>query len=101
MLVQLVHIQVKPDRIEDFLDAFRINFEGTTKEPGNLRFDVLQNPDDATKFTIFEVFTDEAAVDAHRKTPHYAKTVALLDDIMTGPRSKDFYNMVMSNLIED
>ncbi|MEH6728083.1 MAG: antibiotic biosynthesis monooxygenase [Hyphomicrobiales bacterium] len=101
MLVQLVHIQVKPDRIEDFLDAFRINFEGTTKEPGNLRFDVLQNPDDATKFTIFEVFTDEAAVDAHRKTPHYAKTVALLDDIMTGPRSKDFYHMVMSNLIED
>ncbi len=101
MLVQLVHIQVKPDRIEDFLDAFRINFEGTTKEPGNLRFDVLQNPDDATKFTIFEVFTDEAAVDAHRKTPHYAKTVALLEDIMTGPRSKDFFHMVMSNLIED
>ena len=101
MLVQLVHIQVKPDRIEDFLDAFRINFEGTTKEPGNLRFDVLQNPDDATKFTVFEVFTDEAAVDAHRKTPHYAKTVALLEDIMTGPRSKDFYHMVMSNLIED
>jgi len=84
-----------------YIEAFRINFEGTTKETGNLRFDVLQNPEDATKFTVFEVFTDEAAVDAHRKTPHYAKTVALHEDIMTGPRSKDFYHMVMSNLIED
>lgn len=100
MLVQLVHIQVKPDRIEDFLDAFRINFEGTTKEHGNLRFDVLQNPNDETRFSIFEVFTDEAAVDAHRKTPHYAKTVALLDDIMSGPRTKDFYRMMMSDLTE-
>jgi autoinducer 2-degrading protein len=100
MLVQLVHIQVKPERIEDFLDAFRINYEGTTKEPGNLRFDVLQDPDDATRFSIYEVFVDEAAVDAHRKTEHYAKTVALLDDIMTGPRSKDFYRMMMSDLTE-
>ncbi|MBU4531945.1 MAG: antibiotic biosynthesis monooxygenase [Hoeflea sp.] len=100
MLVQLVHIQVKPDRIEDFLDAFRINYEGTIKEPGNLRFDVLQDPNDETRFSIYEVFVDEAAVDAHRNTPHYATTVALLDDIMTGPRSKDFYRMMMSNLTE-
>lgn len=100
MLVQLVHIQVKPDRVGDFLDAFRINYEGTRKEPGNLRFDVLQDPDDETRFSIYEVFVDEAAVDAHRNTEHYAKTVALLDDIMTGPRSKDFYRMMMSDLTD-
>lgn len=100
MLVQLVHIQVKPDRIEDFLDAFRINYNGTIKEPGNLRFDVLQDPDDETRFSIFEVFKNDAALDDHRKTEHYKETVALLEDIMTGPRSKDFYKMVMSDLTE-
>jgi autoinducer 2-degrading protein len=100
MYVQLVQIQVKPDRIEDFLDAFRINFEGTSKEPGNLRFDVLQDPKDETCFSIFEVFKDEAALDDHRKTPHYKETVALLDDIMSKPRSKDIYHMKMSDLLE-
>lgn len=100
MYVQLVHIHVKPDRIGDFLDAFRINYEGTVQEPGNLRFDVLQDPEDETRFSIFEIFADAAALDAHRETAHYKKTVALLDDIMTGPRQKDLFKLVMSDLTE-
>ncbi len=101
MFVQLVHIQVKPGRIEDFLDAFRINYEGTTREPGNLRFDVLQDPEDETRFTIVEIFRSAESVDDHRRTEHYKTTVALLEDIMTGPRSKDIYRLVMSDLVDE
>ena len=97
MFVQLVHIKVKPDRVADFLDAFKINFDGTTQEPGNVRFDVLQDPEDATKFTIYEVFTSAEAVEDHRKTEHYKTVAALLEDIMEGPRSKDFLRMVMAS----
>lgn len=100
MFVQLVHIQVKPDRIDDFLAAFRINYDGTTREPGNRRFDVLQSAEDASHFTIVEMFENAESVDDHRKTEHYARTVALLDDIMTGPRNKDIYRLVMSDLLE-
>lgn len=101
MFVQLVHIHVKPDRIGDFLDAFRINYEGTIREPGNLRFDVLQDPEDETRFTIVEIFRSAESVDDHRRTDHYKKTVALLEDIMTGPRSKDIYRLVMSDLVDE
>ncbi|WP_306028279.1 antibiotic biosynthesis monooxygenase [Stappia sp. MMSF_3263] len=101
MFVQLVHIHVKPDRIGDFLDAFRINYEGTIREPGNLRFDVLQDPEDETRFTIVEIFRSAESVDDHRRTDHYKKTVALLEDIMTGPRSKDIYRLVMSDLADE
>ena len=45
MFVQFVHMNVKPGRVDDFLDAFRINYEGTIREPGNVRFDVLQSPE--------------------------------------------------------
>jgi autoinducer 2-degrading protein len=101
MFVQLVHIHVKPDRIGDFLDAFRINYEGTIREPGNLRFDVLQDPEDETRFTIVEIFRSAESVDDHRRTEHYKKTVALLEDIMSGPRSKDIYRLVMSDLADE
>lgn len=101
MFVQLVHIHVKPDRIGDFLDAFRINYEGTIREPGNLRFDVLQDPEDETRFTIVEIFRSAESVDDHRRTDHYKKTVALLEDIMAGPRSKDIYRLVMSDLADE
>lgn len=97
MFVQIVRINVKPGRVQDFLDAFRINYEGTIKEAGNIRFDVLQDPEDETRFTIYEVFRSAASVDEHRQTEHYKKTVALLDDIMTGSRTKEIYDLVMSD----
>lgn len=95
MFVQFVHIRIKPGRVADFLEVFRINYEGTRAEPGNVRFDVLQDPDDENHFVIYEVFKSEAAVDEHRKTEHYKATVAGLDDLMEGPRAKDFYRLVM------
>ncbi len=96
MFVQFVHIRIKPERLAEFLDVFRINFDGTSREPGNLRFDVLQDPNDDTHFVIYEVFESEAAVDEHRKTPHYKSTVAKLDALMQGPRTKDFYRLLLA-----
>lgn len=44
MNVTLVEINIRPERVAEFLDVFRANHEGALKEPGNLRFDVLQGP---------------------------------------------------------
>jgi autoinducer 2-degrading protein len=95
MFVQFVHMKVKPGRVKDFLEAFRINYEGTIREPGNVRFDVLQHPDDSHAFLIYEVFASENAVAEHRKTPHYKESVLRLDDVLAGPRTKDYFQMVM------
>jgi len=96
MFVQLVHIRIKPGKTAEFLEVFRGNFEGTRKEPGNYRFDVLQDPEDENHFVIYEAFEDEAAVDAHRKTAHYMATVEGLKNLMTtNTREKDYFRMVM------
>lgn len=95
MFVQFVHIRIKPGRIDDFLRVFRGNYEGTRAEPGNYRFDVLQDAKDDHHFVIYEAFESEAAVDQHRKTAHYHDTVAGLADLMEGGRDKDFFRMVM------
>ena len=96
MFVQFVHIRIKPDKVAEFQDVFRINFEGTSREPGNVRFDVLQDPEDDTHYVIYEVFELEAAVDDHRKTAHYKATVERLDTLMQGPRTKDYYRLLMA-----
>ena len=95
MHVTLVEINVKPDRIDDFLRVFGANREGTIAEPGCRRFDVLQDPAEPTRFTIYEAFIDEAAVKFHKTTPHYLKVKAELEDIMTGPRSHKVFVGVM------
>ena len=81
MFVQFVHIRIKPGRVNEFLDVFRVNFEGTRNEPGNFRFDVLQDPDDENHFVIYEVFESEAAVDAAPRRP----SITRLRRVLEGP----------------
>ena len=49
------------------------NARNTIQEPGNLRFDVLQQADDPDRFVLYEVYRDEAGAKAHKETPHYAR----------------------------
>ncbi len=88
MHVTLVEINVKEDKLEQFVEVFRANHQGSILEPGNLRFDVLQDESIPTRFYIYEAYVDEAAVAAHKKTPHYLRCVEELEGLMTGPRKK-------------
>ena len=45
------------------------------EEPGCLAFDVVQGEDDPAVFVLYEHYTDEAALTAHRETPHYLDLV--------------------------
>lgn len=88
MNVTLVEINIKPERVDEFLEVFRANHEGAIQEPGNLRFDVLQDPRVKSRFFIYEAYKDEAAVLAHKQTPHYLACVDKLEELMSEPRKK-------------
>lgn len=88
MNVTLVEINIKPDRVDEFLAVFRANHEGAIREPGNLRFDVLQDPRVKTRFFIYEAYRDDEAALAHKQTPHYLACVDKLEDLMSEPRKK-------------
>lgn len=71
MHVTLVHVQVKPVHIDDFIAASRLNHEASIREPGNLRFDVLQSPENPCHFILYEAYVSAEAAAAHKQTPHY------------------------------
>ncbi|MBP1872487.1 autoinducer 2-degrading protein [Ensifer adhaerens] len=99
MLIQMVSIKVKEGHAAEFLEAFRINYEGTRREPGNLRFDVLRDPQDENTFLIYEVFQSAEALEEHRKTEHYKECVRMIDPILAGPRTKVYYNAEMADFL--
>ncbi len=86
MFVAYVHVQVKPERIEEFIAATCENAASTIQEPGNLRFDVLQQADDPQRFALYEVYRDEEASKAHKKTAHYARWRRTVETWMAQPR---------------
>jgi autoinducer 2-degrading protein len=86
MHVTLVHVRVKPERLEEFIAATQANHEASVREPGNRRFDVLQSTEDPSRFVLYEAYAsaDEAA--AHKSTPHYAAWRDQVADMMAKPR---------------
>ncbi len=95
MLVQLVSIEVLPGHRDEFIEAFRINWEGTRQEPGNLRFDLLCDSEDQNRFTVYEIFTGVEALKAHGQTPHYRACIEKITPITTGQRSKRYFQDVL------
>jgi len=69
----VVKIRIKPEHRDTFLKAIEIDALGSENdEPGCLRFNVLQDEADENVYFFYEVYKDEAALDAHRAAPHYA-----------------------------
>jgi autoinducer 2-degrading protein len=86
MFVSCVTVYVMKEKVADFIEATRKNHEGSLKEPGNLRFDVLQCTADATRFLLYEAYESEEAAAAHKKTPHYLAWKGAVDPLMAKPR---------------
>ncbi|MGQ9574753.1 MAG: putative quinol monooxygenase [Thermoguttaceae bacterium] len=86
MVVICVHVHVRPEHRESFIQATLENAGQTIHEPGNLRFDVLQQADEPDRFVLYEVYRDEAGADAHKQTPHYARWRDAVAPWMAEPR---------------
>ena len=50
-------------------------------EAGNLRYDLWRDRSDAGRFVLEELYTDDAAVAAHRGTPHYQNYLSKISDL--------------------
>lgn len=100
MIVTFVHVWVQPDHIEDFKNASIVNHLESIKEPGNLRFDVLQDDADPTKFVLYEAYESEEASAAHKNTPHYLKWRESVADWMAQPR-KGMKHRILAPLNRD
>lgn len=86
MTATIVHVYVKPAHIVEFIAATKINHENSIKEPGNLRFDILQDATDPAKFVLYEAYETEEAVKAHKETEHYAVWRDTVANWMAQPR---------------
>lgn len=86
MIVTIVHIEVRPENIHSFIRATEENHFESVKEPGNLRFDLLRDQKEPSRFVLYEAYqTDEAAA-AHKDTAHYLKWRETVAPWMAKPR---------------
>jgi autoinducer 2-degrading protein len=86
MHVTLVKVTVKPEFVDAFIAATRANHEASVREPGNRRFDVLQDPAAANEFILYEAYASAADAASHKETAHYAAWRDAVAEMMAKPR---------------
>jgi (4S)-4-hydroxy-5-phosphonooxypentane-2,3-dione isomerase len=72
MLVIVVEFRIQPAHVQAFqqaiVDNARLSLE---TEAGCHQFDVCRDPADPALFFLYELYDDEAAFQAHLRTPHF------------------------------
>lgn len=94
MLIVIVQVKVKADQVDAFLKVTLENARSSVEEPGIARFDVLQQPDDPTRFVLIEAYRTEDAPAKHKETAHYQRWRDVVAPMMAEPRSSLKYSNI-------
>ena len=87
MLIVLVNVRVKAEFVEAFRTATVQNARQSLLEPGIGRFDLLQQTDDPTRFTLIEGYRSADGPAKHKETTHYQTWRDTVASMMAEPRS--------------
>jgi (4S)-4-hydroxy-5-phosphonooxypentane-2,3-dione isomerase len=86
MLIVHVFVHVKPESVDAFAAATLENARNSIREPGIVRFDVVQQEDDPTRFLLIEIYRTPADPARHKETVHYATWRDAVEPMMAEAR---------------
>ena len=66
----VTHIDVIPPGMDTCMAALKAMGTDTAKDPGDIKYDVLQQDDHSNHFTVIEEWTNMKAADAHAMAAH-------------------------------
>lgn len=94
MLIVHVFVHVKPDTVDAFSAATLENARNSVQEPGVVRFDVVQQDDDPTRFLLIEMYRTPTDPARHKETVHYLAWRDAVEPMMAEPRRSVKYHAV-------
>ncbi|HET6845584.1 MAG TPA: antibiotic biosynthesis monooxygenase [Anaerolineales bacterium] len=91
MHIVIVNIQVKDDRVQEFLTITQRNVSATLQEPGVRRFDLLRETLAPARFLLVEVYDTADDHARHKESAHYKRWAEEVEPLLAAPRSRTIY----------
>lgn len=91
-LVLQVMIRIKPENVDAFMGKVKANAVAARAEASCRQFDVLVDPEDATRVMLFEIYDDEKAFAEHQKTPAFQLYLTEAVPLLAS-RERKFWNL--------
>lgn len=92
MLIIHVFVHVNRHRVDDFIAATLENARNSVQEPGVIRFDLVQQDEDPTRFLLIEIYRTPQDPARHKETAHYATWRDTVETMMAEPRRSVKYH---------
>ena len=86
------HVDVIPPRKDDCVAILKAMSTDTPKDAGNLRYEVLQQPNRTNHFTVTEAWKDKKSLDAHASADHTRQFREQLSPMAGALYDERFYN---------
>lgn len=77
MQALIVEFHIKPEFVRNFEIAIAQNAQASLEsEPGCRQFDVCRHTADPSLFLLYELYVDDAAIEAHLQSAHFVQMTA-------------------------
>lgn len=87
MLAIVVEFQVKPAGLDAFKTAVAAQARNSVEnESGCTRFDVCYSRENPTECHLYELYDDQAAIDAHLATPYFEQFGKDVQDLLVSKK---------------
>jgi (4S)-4-hydroxy-5-phosphonooxypentane-2,3-dione isomerase len=80
--INAVDLVIVPSEMPKFLEAIKENGANAVTEPGCRVFNITVLNNNPNHVFLYEVYDNEAALEAHRRTPHFKKYAATTKDMI-------------------
>ena len=73
MIIFQFHHYIKPEFIQAYKEAILEDARASVEEEGIIRFEVFQDSEDPSHFSLLEIYKDMAAREFHLQQPYFLK----------------------------
>ena len=94
VIAELVSKPDKADALRELMVAFA---DGSRHEPGCVHYVLTEDAKQPGRFLTYEVWADEAAIEAHMHTPAIQAAVPKLGDILAKPFTQAFVKQLSAS----
>lgn len=93
MIILAGTVRLPPENLKKAQAAFEAMIAATRAEPGCIAYAFAHDVMEAGLIRIFEIFADQAALAAHRASPHMAQWRAAWPALGIGERNMTHYDV--------
>jgi quinol monooxygenase YgiN len=90
----VARVKARPNKVNELLSVLSSLVEPTRKEPGCLSYELMQNNEDPTDFTLIEEWQSNTALESHFATKHFKDALVKLPNLVASEPDIRQYHLV-------